>query len=142
MTRRRFRAVAFAIQVVALGLLIFTSANEAQSVAGTIAGTGSRWDDMALYEQGQKLFIDDLTGSRVLVYDARTLAYLTEISFSSVLAEVSDESGDAPGDGHALCRPGNRVRHQRHHHCPGQRQHVHHGNEPHEQRVGPVHARR
>ena len=55
MTRRRFRAVAFAIQVVALGLLIFTSASEAQSVAGTIAGTGSRWDDMALYQQGQKL---------------------------------------------------------------------------------------
>ncbi len=83
MTRRWMIAALIALQVAVIGPLAVPAIAGAQTVAGTIAGAGSRWDDTAVYEAGGKLFVDDVTGARVLVYDARSLAYLTEISFSA-----------------------------------------------------------
>jgi subtilisin-like proprotein convertase family protein len=81
---RRWRKVAVVVmRVVAMGWLVGPVIAEGQTFVGTIAGPGSRWDDIALYEAGGKLFVDDVTGNRIIVYDAASRAYLTEISFSA-----------------------------------------------------------
>jgi hypothetical protein len=56
----------------------------AQIVAGTIAApAGAEWVDHVVYHGGQRLFIADRGNSRLLVYDALSLAFDTEVSLAS-----------------------------------------------------------
>jgi hypothetical protein len=85
MTRYWTKVAIVVMQIAVIGPLVVPAVSGAQTLAGTITGSGSTWADMALYEAGGKLFVDDVTNARVLVYNARSLAYITEISFSAYL---------------------------------------------------------
>jgi subtilisin-like proprotein convertase family protein len=83
MARHATRAAILVLLVVVTGLLIVPAHADAQALVGTISGSGSDWVGMAIDESGGKLFVADKTGNRVLVYDANTAAYITELSFAA-----------------------------------------------------------
>jgi len=83
MTRNWMRVAVLVMQAVVIGSLAVPGSAEAQVWVNTIDGSGSRWDGLVLYEAGDRLFVADVTNKRVLVYNSRSLAYLTEISFAA-----------------------------------------------------------
>lgn len=74
----------WAVALFALFVPVFALA---QVAAGTIDGAGANWRGMELYQAGGKLFVLDYTGTRVLVFNAATLASAGEIPFAPYAPE-------------------------------------------------------
>ena len=72
--------------VLAISTFVPAKALMAQHIAGTItAPAGAEWIDMVLYSGGGKLFVADRPGVRILVYNASTLEFSSEIPLSAYL---------------------------------------------------------